>query len=61
VVVRTRFARDNIAIRFFYIFVFLIDKILGNFVVFIEQFARFNIISFYYIFFDYRVRFRRVR
>jgi len=60
-ITRIRFARDNVIIRFFYIFVFLIFKVLNNFAVFIEQFARFNIIFFYYIFFDYRVRFRRVR
>jgi len=35
-VIRIRFARDNVTIRFFYIFVFLIFKVLGNFAVFIE-------------------------
>jgi len=60
-VIRTRFVRDNVTTRFFYIFVFLIFKALGNFIVFIEQFVRFNIIFLYYIFLDYRVRLRRVR
>jgi len=60
-VTRTRPARGNVTIRLLYIFVLLIFKALNNLTVFIEQFARFNIVSFYYIFFDYRVRLRRVR
>jgi len=60
-ITRIRFVRDNVIIRLFYIFVLLIFKVLNNFTVFIEQFARFNIIFFYYIFFDYRVRLRRAR
>jgi len=60
-IIRIRPARGNVIIRFFYIFVLLIFKILNNSVVFVEQFARLNIVFFYYIFFDYRVRFRRAR
>jgi len=60
-VTRIRFVRGNVIIRLFYIFVFLIFKVLSNPAVSVKQFARFNIISFYYIFFDYRVRLRRVR
>jgi len=61
VVARTQPARGNVITRLFYIFVFLAFKALSNFVVFIKQFARFNIIFFYYIFFDHRVRLRRAR
>jgi len=60
-VIRTRPVRDNVTIRFFYIFILLIFKVLSNFIIFIEQFVRFNIVFFYYIFFDYCVRLRRVR
>jgi len=61
VVARTQPVRGNVTIRFFYISVFLIFKVLSNPAVSIEQFARFNIVFFYYIFFDHRVRFYRAR
>jgi len=61
VVTRTQPARGNVIIHLFYIFVLLVFKTLDNSIIFIEQFARFNIISFYYIFFDHRVRLRRAR
>jgi len=35
-IARIRFARGNVTIRFFYIFVLLIFKVLGNSAVFIE-------------------------
>jgi len=51
VIIRTRFARGNVITRFFYIFVLLIFKILNNSIIFVEQFARFNIV-FFIIFFS---------
>jgi len=47
-VIYIQFVRDNVTIRFFYIFIFLIFKVLNNFVVFIEQFVRFNIIFLFF-------------
>jgi len=35
-IIYTRFVRDNVIIHLFYIFVFLVFKVLGNSVIFIK-------------------------